>query len=44
MEAPEEMMRKAASLQLEVRSTLENSFELATEEAIATLQRFKPPN
>jgi type I restriction enzyme M protein len=43
MEAAEEMMRKAASLQVEVRSKLENTFELATEEAIATLQRFKPP-
>jgi type I restriction enzyme M protein len=43
MEAAEEMMRKAASLQVEVRSKLESSFELATEEAIATLQRFKPP-
>jgi type I restriction enzyme M protein len=43
MEAAEEMMRKAASLQAGVRSKLESTFELATEEAIATLQRFKPP-
>jgi type I restriction enzyme M protein len=43
MEAAEEMMRKAASLQVDVRSKLESTFELATEEAIATLQRFKPP-
>jgi hypothetical protein len=43
MEMAEEMMQKAASLQVEVRTQLESSFGLATAEAIATLQQFKPP-
>lgn len=43
MESAEEMIRKAAALQTEVRSQLESSFELATDAAIATLQQFKPP-
>jgi hypothetical protein len=43
MESAEEMIRKAAALQAEVRSQLESDFDLATDEAIATLQQFKPP-
>ncbi|UZE51146.1 N-6 DNA methylase [Rhodopseudomonas sp. P2A-2r] len=43
MEAAEKMKRDAAHLQSEVRFQLEDSFELASDEAVATLQRYKPP-
>lgn len=43
MENAEEMIRKAVALQVEVRSQLESSFDLATDAAITTLQQFKPP-